>query len=199
MAIKNQGNDYLVRGLKGLFCLLLMSFSLNAAADITIIGDTGWPDDEVEEDKPREFKVAPVVLPAYPQDEDLLSFDIGPTQTQKFSVDAKTIEIMGNDEVRYTLVAKSLSGALNVSYEGIRCASKEYHRYAYAGSQKTWNMAKNDAWRPINWYAANRPQAVLWLDYFCDEAHIEGPAEAIVKRLRYNRPLQKENKYHETN
>lgn len=199
MATKMQVNDYLVKGLKGLAVLLLMSFSLNAAADITILGDTGWPDDEVEEDKPREFKVAPVVLPAYPQDEDLLSFDIGPTQTQKFSVDAKTIQIMGNDEVRYTLVAQSRSGAMNVSYEGIRCASKEYHRYAYADSQKGWNKAKNDAWRPINWYAANRPQAVLWLDYFCDESHIEGPAEEIVKRLRYNRPLQKENKYHETN
>ena len=56
-------------------------------------------------------------------------------------------------------------------------------------------MSKNETWRPISWYSANRPRAVLWLDYFCDAAHIEGPAELIVDRLRYNRPLQRENKY----
>lgn len=189
-------NHFVWRPLKGFVFLMAMFLSLQAAADITILGDTGWPDDEAEEDKPKEFKVLPVVLPAYPQDDDLLSFEIGPTQTQRFFIDAKSISISGDSEVRYTLVAKSQSGAINVSYEGLRCASKEYHRYAYADRKnQQWNLSKSDAWRPINWYAANRPRAVLWLDYFCDAAHIEGPASLIVDRLRYNRPLQKENKY----
>ncbi len=195
MEVKRKSGNRFQFGLKGLLLLLLMSFSLQAAADITIIGDTGWPDDEVEEDKPREFKVLPVVLPAYPQEEDLLPFEIGPTQTQHFFLDAKSVSISGEDEVRYTLVAKSMSGAMNISYEGLRCASKEYRRFAYADKKGEWTMSKSESWRPINWYSANRPRAVLWLDYFCDAAHIEGPAEAIVDRLRNNRPLQNENKY----
>ena len=108
MEVKRKSGNRFQFGLKGLLLLLLMSFSLQAAADITIIGDTGWPDDEVEEDKPREFKVLPVVLPAYPQEEDLLPFEIGPTQTQLFFLDAKSVSISGEDEVRYTLVAKSM-------------------------------------------------------------------------------------------
>ncbi len=192
MAERKTG-DLFRAGWKGLAVLLLVAFSLQARADITILGD-GFPDDEVE-DKPREFKVLPVVLPAYPQEEDLLPFEIGPTQTLKFFLDAKSISISGEDEVRYTLVAKSSTGALNISYEGLRCASKEYRRFAYADRRGEWTMSKSEAWRPINWYASNRPRAVLWLDYFCDEAHIEGPVELIVKRLRYNEPLQKENKY----
>lgn len=195
MMVEKKTNDFFRAGWKGLVILLLMAFSLQARADITILGDTGWPEDEEEDDKPREFKVLPVVLPAYPQEEDLLPFEIGPTQTQKFFLDAKSISISGEDEVRYTLIAKSSTGALNVSYEGLRCASKEYRRFAYADRKGEWTMSKSEAWHPINWYAANRPRAVLWLDYFCDEAHIEGPAEVIVDRIRYNRPLQKENKY----
>ena len=193
--VERKAGDFFQTGWKGLAVLLLMAFSFQARADITILGDTGWPDDEVEEDKPREFKVLPVVLPAYPKEEDLLPFEIGPTQSLKFFLDAKSISISGQDEVRYTLVAKSSTGALNISYEGLRCASKEYRRFAYADRKGEWTMSKSEAWRPINWYSANRPRAVLWLDYFCDEAHIEGPAEMIVKRLRYNEPLQKENKY----
>lgn len=178
---------------KSLLLMMMLGFCLQARADITILGDSDWPEDE-EEDKPAEIKVLPVVLPAYPQEEDLLSFDIGPTQTLKFYIDAKSVSISGA-EVRYTLVAKSSTGALNVSYEGLRCGNKEYRRYAYADSKGVWTKSKSESWRPINWYSANRPRSVLWLDYFCDGAHIEGPAELMVKRLKYNLPLQKENKY----
>lgn len=177
---------------KGLLLMMMLGFCLQTRADITILGDSDWPEDE--EDKPAEIKVLPVVLPAYPQEEDLLSFDIGPTQTLKFYIDAKSVSISGA-EVRYTLVAKSSTGALNVSYEGLRCGNKEYRRYAYADSKGVWTKSKSESWRPINWYSANRPRSVLWLDYFCDGAHIEGPVELMVKRLKYNLPLQKENKY----
>ena len=103
--VERKAGDFFQTGWKGLAVLLLMAFSFQARADITILGDTGWPDDEVEEDKPREFKVLPVVLPAYPKEEDLLPFEIGPTQSLKFFLDAKSISISGQDEVRYTLVA----------------------------------------------------------------------------------------------
>ncbi|WAV91714.1 CNP1-like family protein [Oxalobacter aliiformigenes] len=101
---------------------------------------------------------------------------------------------VGKDEIRYTMVTKSQAGATNVSYEGIRCGTFEFRRYAYGHRDNKWVMSKNETWRPINFYAANRPRAVLTQEYFCDGKGIAGSNEDMIFRIRYNRSLVK-NKY----
>ena len=137
--------------------LMLLLVSVHASAEI-IFGE--YSDDEDE--KPREYKVLSVNLPAFPDEEKLLEFEIGPTQTQSFFIDPASVSV-SPDEIRYTMVTKSNAGA------------------------------KNEDWRPINFYAANRPRAVLVQEFFCDGKAIAGSAEDIIFRVRYNRPINRNN------
>ena len=150
----------------------------------------------LDEDKERLKQMqeeAPVVLPAFPAEENLLYFDVSPMQTMKFAIDSKSLVIAGH-EVRYTLVATSSFGAKNISYEGIRCFSYETRRYAY-GHKDGWKPAKNDKWRRIQSNTANRSQAALVQDYFCTDKMIEGKPEDMLDRIRYRRSLYKKQ-YH---
>lgn len=144
-----------------------------------------------EEDAPKAQTEVPITLPAFPKPENLLPFDAGPTTTQKTAIDPKSLTVVPN-EVRYTLVTASKSGAYNVSYEGLRCSTLEMRRYAFGHKDEKWAPARNDKWVPIQFNAPNRPQAALALYYFCRDKAIEGTAKQIVDRFRYNRPLVEE-------
>lgn len=181
--------DFLRRVIMTLCPFMLLMIAVPASAEI-IFGEYG-PDDE-EEEKPKEVKVMPLVLPAFPEEDRLLPFEVSATQTQTFFVDPASLSI-GEDEIRYTMVTKSSAGAVNISYEGIHCNAADFRRYAYGHRDKKWVMSKNEIWRPINFYAANRPRAVLAQEYFCNGKTIAGPVEDIVFRIRYNRPLTDNN------
>lgn len=144
-----------------------------------------------EEEAPRAQTEVPVTLPAFPKPANLLPFDAGPTTAQKTAIDPKSLTVVPN-EIRYTLVTASQSGAYNVSYEGLRCSTLEMRRYAFGHGDETWTPARGDKWAPIQFNVANRPQAALALHYFCREKEIGGTAKQIVDRFRYNRPLVEE-------
>ncbi len=164
---------------------MLLTVGFHVSAEI-IFGEYGDDDEET----PKEIKVMPLVLPEFPKEDDLLSFQVGPTQTQSFFIDPASLSV-GEDEIRYTMVAKSKAGATNISYEGIRCRTFEFRRYAYGYRDNKWVMSKNEVWRPINFYAANRPRAVLTQEYFCDGRSIAGTDKDMVLRIRYNRSIEK--------
>ena len=179
--------DILDDWVKWAMAVMLLLVSVHASAEI-IFGEYG--DDE--EEKPREYKVLPVKLPAFPDEEKLLPFEIGPTQTQSFFIDPESISV-SPDEIRYTMVTKSNAGAKNVSYEGVRCGTFEFRRYAYGHRNGKWVMSKNEDWRLINFHATNRPRAVLVQEFFCDGKAIAGSAEDMIFRIRYNRPIIRNN------
>lgn len=182
--------DFFRGRIKALLALVLLTASFHVSAEI-IWGEYGSDDDE--EETPKEVKVMPLVLPEFPKEENLLPFEVGPTQTQRFFIDASSLSV-GEDEIRYTMVTKSIAGAVNTSYEGIHCNTYEFRRYAYGHRDNKWVLSKNEDWRPINFYAANRPRAALTLDFFCDGKSIAGSAEDMIFRIRYNRSMEK-NKY----
>src|SRR5690348_12438531 len=70
-------------------------------------------------------------LPPYPKPENLLQFDAGPASTNLHYVDAPSLTVGEDGVIRFSLVIKSPSGAMNVSYEGIRCQTAEKRTYAY--------------------------------------------------------------------
>lgn len=181
--------DFLFERAKILVFVTLLAVSFHASAEI-IFGQYG---SDEEEETPKEVKIMPLVLPAFPKEDNLLPFRVGPTQTQAFFIDMTSLSV-GEDEVRYTMVTKSSAGAINVSYEGIRCSTFEFRRYAYGHRDDKWVMSKNETWRLINFYAANRPRAVLMQEYFCDGKGIAGSSEDMIFRIRYDRSLTK-NKY----
>lgn len=178
--------DYLRKNARLLALAMLLAAGFHASAEI-IFGEYGSDD---EDETPKEVKVMQLVLPEFPREENLLPFGGGPTETQDFFIDSTSLSV-GEDEIRYTLVTKSRAGAINISYEGIHCDTMEYRRYAYGHKDKKWAMSKSETWRKINFYAANRPRALLAQEYFCDLTSIAGSKEDMIFRIRYNRSVEK--------
>ena len=178
--------DYLRGSARFAVLTVLLAVGFPASAEI-IFGEYGSDD---EDEAPKEVKVMPLVLPEFPKEENLLPFGGGSTQTQDFFIDSTSLSV-GEDEIRYTLVTKSRAGAMNISYEGIHCDTLEYRRYAYGHKDNKWVMSKSETWRRINFYAPNRPRALLTQEYFCDLKSIAGSKEDMIFRIRYNRSVEK--------
>jgi hypothetical protein len=148
------------------------------------------PEGYVESDaESKKWEEVAVQLPDPPAAANLMEFYVGPTATQTFYVDEKSVSVGGDGVVRYTLVSKSKSGAVNVSYEGIRCATVEKKAYAYGSENGTWTLARNAEWRPITELVANRQHAALVKDFFCDVNTVAGNAKDITKRIKTQQPL----------
>lgn len=138
---------------------------------------------QFDEDKPWEEQKAS--LPAYPADRDLVRFEVGPTSPFEFFVDSTSVSVGKDGVVRYTLVARSPSGALNVSYEGIRCDARLRRLYAFGRSDRSWAQARAADWVhiPDLLSAPGNHQAVLADEFLCVRGSARS-AEASVKALK---------------
>lgn len=169
----------------GLLVLVLLCWVMTAfAQDMKLNNDV-----EDDADNAKPWQETTLTFPAPPKDANLAEFYLGPTSTAKSAVDIKSLSVSTDGVVRYTLVTKSSGGALNVSYEGIRCATGEHKSYAYGRADGTWIPARNNQWKRIVDVGANRQTAALYKDYFCNGIIISGTAEQIGARLRDQRPL----------
>ena len=84
-----------------------------------------------------------------------------------FFVDAKSISVDTDGVVRYSVIAKSSDGGLNISFEGMRCADGQFRVYAFGRADNTWSEARNSKWEPIRVDQRNAQRAVLYSEYFC--------------------------------
>jgi hypothetical protein len=123
-------------------------------------------------------------LPEFPKPADYLPLQVSATTPFKFFVDAKSVSVGKDGVVRYSLIAKSAEGTLNVSFEGIRCSSRQFRVYAYGRPDNTWSEARISQWQQIPPDARNSQRAVLFGDYFCVTRGIIESAEDIVGALR---------------
>ncbi len=118
-------------------------------------------------------------LPPFPKTENLAPIYVGPT-TFEFLVDTTSININEDGTIRYTLIARSSSGAMNVSYESIRCETYERRLYALGRSDGTWSQARNSRWVPIG----GAQYATLADDFFCAKRGQARTAESVVDLLK---------------
>jgi hypothetical protein len=162
--------------------LLLGHASANAQASF----------DEEFDDTGKTWQEIAIHLPAMPDMANLLPFDVSATATQTFSVAPDSLTVGADGVIRYVMVARSDSGALNVSYQGLRCASLEKKLYAFARSDGSWSRSRNDAWEPISGNAANRRHAALAQDYFCSGSTVAGKPSDIVRRMKSGQSLIKQ-------
>lgn len=147
------------------------------------------PQNEEESDKTKPWQELAVELPAAPDANALLHFEITPNTSQRFHIDPKALTVGTDGVVRYTLVAQSSAGATSTSYEGLRCQTFEKKLYAFGRPDGSWSRAKRDEWQPIFKNAANRQHVTLAQDYFCRDGQIAGKASVIIDRIRNRRPL----------
>jgi hypothetical protein len=134
-------------------------------------------DDEFDAKPWQEIEVG---LPAFPEPENLIPFEVGAVRNMRFLIDEKSISVDGDEVVRYSLVVISSSGARNVSFEGMRCLTGERRVYAFGQADKTWSKARNDKWMRI--HGGNDSHHVaLFSDYFCTvgQRAIMTPEDAV--------------------
>ena len=112
-----------------------------------------------------------MVLPAAPARESLVKFLESRSSAVAFYVDGKSLSVGADGVVRYTLVARSGSGAENVIYEGIRCDPAQFKVFAYGRADGAWSP-RPGSWRPIARDDAQPWHYELWADYFCP---LKGP------------------------
>ncbi len=127
-------------------------------------------------------------LPPAPKPENLAEFEVSATTRMTFAVDTQSISAGEDGVVRYTLVSRSPSGAMNVSYEGIRCETQERKLYAFGQKDGSWTRARNDRWERFTQTISNSQHAALANGYFCDHKVVAGNAKQLAHNLR-NRPV----------
>jgi hypothetical protein len=123
-------------------------------------------------------------LPPYPVDEQLIPLNVGAATPHRFFVDARSVSMGSDGVVRYTLVIKAQGGAVNVSFEGIRCESREQKYYAIGRNDKTWARARNPQWRYIEFKEFSAHHATLYQEYVCRGKFMRESTEQIVNALR---------------
>lgn len=147
----------------------------------------GWDYDNDRENKP--WSELQAQIPAYPRDEQLIRFDAGSATSHRFFVDPSSISIGEDGVVRYILVTKTSGGAINVTFEGMRCETRQQKTYAVGHRDGSWARARDPQWRRIEAREVNRHHGVLYADFFCRGKSPAGSVNDIVALLRHPPPL----------
>lgn len=161
---------------------LLFLLPVAAMAQLTVPVYPGGYKGDFEEDKPWEEQKA--TLPPYPQVDNLVRVYISAATTFEFFVDLVSVNVGRDGVVRYTLIARSPSGATNVSFEGLRCASRERRLYAFGRPGDIWTQARKAEWVPIFGDQPNRQHATLAEDFFCQGRTSVASTQEAVRALK---------------
>ncbi len=147
-----------------------------------------WAEDDEDELKPWQELEA--TLPAFPKAEHLLPFVVSAATSNRFFVDSRSLNVDGDGVVRYVLVIETAGGARNVTFEGMRCETRERRLYASGRADGTWSPSRNKRWEPIRDAVANRHYAALFSEYFCPiGVQVRNAAEALTALRRGVHPL----------
>jgi hypothetical protein len=140
--------------------------------------------DEDEDKDTRRWQERVVDLPAAPLPENLLPFYVSAATDNEFFVDGASLTVGPDGVVRYVLVVQAAGGARNVSFEGLRCETRERRVYAFGRLDGTWSKSRNENWQRIRDVPANRHHAALFYDYFCPGGAIVAGADEARDALR---------------
>lgn len=139
-------------------------------------------------DHQKDWDTILSALPAYPQSENLLEFDAGPTTSMRYFIDANSISVDKKRVIRYSLVIQSAEGVNNVSFEGIRCDTRERKRYANGNNDsQSWIQARASEWQFLEKTAQLHAQRELVKYYFCPRGLVVGSATEAVRALKAGR------------
>ncbi|MBS1190697.1 MAG: putative lipoprotein [Rhodocyclaceae bacterium] len=136
------------------------------------------------DDAVRKWEEVEVRLPPPPQPAGLVAFYVSAATDNRFFIDLDSVSSGSDGVVRYTLVVVSAAGVRNVSFEGMRCETRERRLYAFGRSDGTWSKSRNNQWERVRESASNRHHAALFQDYFCPDGVIVRNADEARDALR---------------
>jgi hypothetical protein len=142
---------------------------------------TTWEQDF--DDDLKEWKEIEAQLPRVPQGKELVLMDMGPRTTHHFYIDPPSVTVGEDGVVRYTAVIKTSGGALNVTFEGMRCKTRELKIYATGRRDGTWVRAPNTKWQRIERHV--KPYHFnLFREYFCTSPGRPTPPKQALDAMR---------------
>ena len=127
----------------------------------------------------KEMQVAP---PPPLRTEGLIPIDV-PGSSLRFGVDPASISIGDDRIVRYVVVATSSRGAVNASYEGIRCDAGQVRLYARHDPQRGWVPVVDGEWRSVHETKYSRHSLIIARDGVCVGAGPNQSTRQIVRDL----------------
>jgi len=138
------------------------------------------------------WKEGDVVIPAFPQSDDLIKVEIDKgEQLFNFYIDAKNLSALPKQGVtRYTVVIESDSGAKNVLFEGIRCQTREYKTYAYGTYDNKLSKAITSEWKLIREADSMTHRYNFYRYYLCSEYLIPNPLDIVLQKIKYPENFQ---------
>ncbi|MDT8364692.1 MAG: CNP1-like family protein [Nitrosomonas sp.] len=125
-------------------------------------------------------------LPPYPQTGDLLMFDAGPVNNMRYFIDANSISVDKKQRlIRYSLIIRSPQGGDNVSYEALRCETRERKRYAIGDdATQTWESMRTSKWETLEQVRQLHAQRELSKYYFCPRGLVVNSAKEAIHALK---------------
>lgn len=138
--------------------------------------------DEFESDKTWTEQMTQ--LPAYPNVEHLMKFDAGAVTSNQYLIDTTSINVGEDGVIRFTLAIKSSAGAMNVSYEGIRCETNERKLYALGRDDKTWAQPRLSEWQKLDYVRQFYAQRELSKNFFCPHRQIVSNTNEAIQALK---------------
>lgn len=153
---------------------LLLGFVLSAPAHADF-------DDDYENKQWRELEVQ---LPPAPDEKTLIPLYVSAATDNRFFIDGASLSVGSDGVIRYVLLILSPQGGRNVTFEGMRCSSRERRIYASGRSDGSWSKSRNNEWVRIQEVYANRHHANLYLEYFCPIGNMVHSAEEAREALR---------------
>lgn len=160
----------------------LKSASLFVCGLLFYFSSTVWAQSVAEEPEWKESDVPPP--PAF-NVEKLVTFEVSLNSSLVFGVDPASISISKSDGVvRYVMVASNASGARNVMYEGIRCATGEFKTYGRYSPGGRWDMVNNAEWRNMFGNMPSKHALRFAQAGACDNAAPPASVNVLVGRLK---------------
>jgi hypothetical protein len=165
-------------------CLLALLLQACASRNVEPVGFEA----DFENDTKAWREVA-AQIPAYPKPEDLVRVPTGTATSHQFFVDARSLALGEDGVMRYTVVTRTGGGATNVTFEGIRCETRERKVYALGRSDGSWVRARNADWQRILLRDLTPYTHTLYHQFFCNERTRPTSVRIALDALRQGRGL----------
>lgn len=123
-------------------------------------------------------------LPAYPDPTALSKIPLQGENQYSYLVDHRSLAVGPDAIIRFIFAVRTEQGGTQISYAGLRCASREWKTYAYGTEQGAWRRPTNVSWEPIELKRRENYRHEMYADFLCEGGGPAGSEKALVARLR---------------
>lgn len=141
------------------------------------------------ENEAKTWKEIEAQLPPAPRPENLVRIPTGTATSHQFFIDSRSMALGEDGVMRYTVVTRAGGGATNVTFEGMRCETRERKIYAIGHADGTWVRARNAEWQRVLLRDLTPYSHTLYTQFFCPERTRPTSVRVALDALRNGRGL----------